>query len=120
WYAPAVTAAVNAGLLQGYAGNTFRPDLPIRREELAALIDRARHFAANEQSAQADVAKTLDAFIDQASISDWARQAVANLVQDGIVQGRNENLFEPKAHTTRAEAVVMLTRLLRDLQFIEE
>ncbi|MCU6708096.1 S-layer homology domain-containing protein [Paenibacillus sp. J5C_2022] len=119
WYAPAATAAVKAGLIQGYADNSFRPHQPIRREELAVLIDRARHFV-NGQAAQADASQTLNAFEDQASISDWAGQAVANLVQDGIVQGRNEHRFEPKAHTTRAEAVVLLARLLRDLNFIAE
>ncbi|MBD2866543.1 RCC1 domain-containing protein [Paenibacillus oceani] len=119
WYAPAATAAVKAGLVQGYAGNRFRPNQPIRREELAALIDRARQFA-HGQAAQANASSNLHAFTDQASISDWAKQAVANLVQDGIVEGRDEHRFEPKAQTTRAEVVVLLARLLRDLNFIAE
>ncbi|WP_424766957.1 S-layer homology domain-containing protein [Paenibacillus sp. sgz302251] len=41
-------------------------------------------------------------------LSGWAQGFVAALREEGMIQGRGDNLFTPKASTTRAEAVVLL------------
>ncbi|WP_168118643.1 S-layer homology domain-containing protein [Paenibacillus sp. HB172176] len=127
WYEPAVTAAVNAELIQGYADGSFGPNQPIRREELAVLIERARTFV-NNGAARASVSfpsdsdtgaeQLLNTFADQERISAWARQAAANLLHGGLMQGRSEERFEPQAYTTRAEAVVLLKRFLMDVGLV--
>lgn len=40
WAKGAVAVAVNAGLLTGYNDNTFRPERPLTRGEMAALLSR--------------------------------------------------------------------------------
>ena len=38
WYATAVNWAANVGVVNGYEDNTFRPNQPITREQLAAIL----------------------------------------------------------------------------------
>lgn len=40
------------------------------------------------------------------------KEAVAQTVQSGVIQGINVNTFQPKGNATRAQAVVMIKRVL--------
>ncbi|WP_038068691.1 S-layer homology domain-containing protein, partial [Thermoanaerobacterium aotearoense] len=51
-------------------------------------------------------------FSDDKSISDWARNVVANAAKLGIVNGEPNNVFEPKGNATRAEAAAIIYGLL--------
>mgnify|MGYP001379969408 CR=1 FL=1 len=48
-----VAVAVEKGLITGYSDNTFKPNKPVTRAELAALLDRADEQLPDEESAQA-------------------------------------------------------------------
>lgn len=50
-------------------------------------------------------------FTDKAAISEWAGEAVAWAAANGVVEGRDDGSFDPKADVTRAEVAVMLYRL---------
>jgi hypothetical protein len=50
-------------------------------------------------------------FRDTAEISPWAAEAVKRCVLAGIVVGSNNHIL-PKENLTRAQAVVMIKRLL--------
>jgi hypothetical protein len=52
-------------------------------------------------------------FNDAAAIASWAQEAVNTLTAGGIMQGQPSGSFAPEADTSRAEAAVILTRLLR-------
>lgn len=41
WAAPYISALAQAGYINGYTDGTFRPDLPVTRAELTALLNRA-------------------------------------------------------------------------------
>ncbi|QGP92644.1 S-layer homology domain protein [Neomoorella glycerini] len=111
WYYGAVEAASRAGLVGGYEDGTFRPDALITREEMAAMITRALAYAGKPVTVD-DAAALLARFTDAAAVSGWAQQAVAAAVKSGIVAGRTANTIVPQASATRAEAIVMLKRLL--------
>lgn len=51
-------------------------------------------------------------FTDDGSIPDWQRAYVASAVKDGVVKGREGAVFDAGADISRAEAAVMLDRLL--------
>lgn len=54
-------------------------------------------------------------FVDDGSIPDWQRAYVASAVRDGVVKGKNGAsgaVFDADAEISRAEAGVMLDRLL--------
>ena len=55
------------------------------------------------------------AFADFAYISDWAYSSVMYLARAQIINGTGNDQFSPKKNATRAEAVVMIHRLLQNL-----
>ena len=58
-----------------------------------------------------DSGKTLTDFSDSGQIAEWAREAMAYLVEAGIVNGSNGKLL-PTDTTTRAEIAQVLYNLM--------
>jgi len=109
WYAAEVEAAHKAGIAIGFEDGTFRPYGKVTREQIAAFIVRAMSWTVEEE----EVDSILSKFTDQAKISSWAKQAVAAAAQRNIVIGRPDGTFDPQGNATRAEALVMLKRVLQ-------
>jgi hypothetical protein len=121
WYADAVAAASEAGLIAGYPDGTFRPNQTITRAELASLVVRALNFAGNESElTAAEQADILGEFKDVDQVGTWARGELAVAVQAGIVLGVGADTLAPNKTATRAEATAMLARYLREAGFINE
>ncbi len=116
WYYGAVEGAYAAGLIKGYEDGTFRPEHEISREEMTALIARALKNA-GQQVVVDDVDAILARFVDANEISSWAKEEAAQAVASGIIIGRNGS-FAPKDNATRAEAVVVVKRMLVKLGVI--
>ncbi|CAM3298279.1 S-layer-like y domain-containing protein [Paenibacillus lupini] len=116
WFAGAVGAAVKAGIVKGYEGNSFKPNASITREEMAVMISRALTFTGKQPAGSGT--ELLNAFKDKASIEDWAKIAVAQAVDAKIIEGTTGGNFAPDSKATRAEAAVMLKRLLEFVDFI--
>jgi hypothetical protein len=115
WYAGSVAAAVEHGLVTGVNANAFAPDEPISREQMAVMIARALDAVKQSSSQEATRSTKFD---DQSSMSSWAEKSVAQVVQAGIITGFPDGTFKPAEQATRAEAVVMLKRMLQFLQFM--
>ncbi len=118
WYAKAIHAAVQAGIIQGRTATSFAPNATITREEMSIMIARALAFAGSKVDVSAKQTSLLSAFADQAAISSSAQTAVAQAVETKIVRGDSKGNFSPKANATRAEAAVTIKRLLEYLKFI--
>ena len=115
WYYQAVETAARAGLIVGYAGN-FRPEDQISRQELSLMLVRAAAYESKAIALGGDEAQAIRAgFTDGSDIADWAAQAVAQASKAALMTGRGGATFAPAANATRAEAVVVLERLLRYL-----
>ncbi|MFS0726363.1 S-layer homology domain-containing protein [Paenibacillus sp. 1P07SE] len=115
WFAGAVNAAAKAGFVDGLEDGTFGPGVNITREQMAVMIIRAMSFAGQEPTTNAE---GLSVFTDSQHISDWAKDAVAQSVSAGVIYGKTAPTFSPKENASRAEATVMLKRMLHILQFI--
>lgn len=115
WYAGAVGAALKAKLVEGYEDGTFRPQQQITREELAVLFARAMAYAA---AAKAPKTGQIEQFKDLHSISPWARNAVEQIIDAGIMEGKRPAELVPGDPAKRAEVTVMLKRFLQYAQFI--
>ncbi|SFE19628.1 Fibronectin type III domain-containing protein [Paenibacillus catalpae] len=115
WFAGAVGAAVKAGIVKGYEENSFRPNASITREEMAVMISRALAFTGKQPTGSTDL---LNAFKDKSAIEAWAAAAVAQAVEAKIIEGTTGGKFAPDSKATRAEATVMLKRLLEYVNFI--
>ncbi|MFF2885505.1 S-layer homology domain-containing protein [Paenibacillus sp. NPDC057967] len=117
WFAGYAAAAAKAGLIEGYEDGTFRPSQTISREEMAVLALRAANFV--EKQNDSTSLSALEAFSDGGAISNWARSAAAFAVQEGLMNGVTSTSFAPKEQTTRAQAVVIMKRLLIQLGLID-
>lgn len=118
WYEEVVAVAAKTGIVNGFADHTFRPNDPITREQMATLIIRALDWQNIEGEPGRQQMDGLERFIDRDAIGQWARQAVARIADDGIMHGRSKGQFAPKAQTTRAEAVVVIKRLLQQIGYL--
>lgn len=102
WYAPYVSAAVQAGLVQGITPSTFGPDRSLTREQMAVLLARALKLTGS----------TALTFSDAGQIAPWAQGAVAAAVAAGYLNGLPGGSFEPLANVTRAQAAKVLAMVL--------
>lgn len=113
WYANAVSAMHAAGLIQGVDEETYAPNRPISRAELAVLLVRAYAYAAQTDAA-AD-SSVLATFADADDIPAWAVQEVGTAVSMGLMKGQSGQRFAPLQQTTRAEAAQAVLNLLDKL-----
>jgi hypothetical protein len=95
-------ALVEKGTVKGYPDGTFRPDQLIKRDEIAAIIARA---------------KSLPALTDKATFSDvnagqWAFGVIEACASAGILSGYPDGTFRPEIEATRAEACAVISRSL--------
>lgn len=105
WALEGISSAVQSGWVTGYEDNTFRPDQPISRAEIVAIIGRALKLS--------DKNLTNSSFADDADIPSWAKGYVAAAAAKGIVNGLSNDRFAPNERATRAEVVVTVLRMLQ-------
>ncbi|WP_338824257.1 hypothetical protein MHOCP_23450 [Moorella humiferrea] len=92
------------GILAGYEDGSFRPDIPVRRVELVAMLARLAGWdPANDE---------IPPFSDAAAIPSWARGVVAAARAHGLVAGYEDGTFRPDRPVSRVEAAAFFTRYL--------
>ena len=104
WARPSITEAQLAGVITGYEDGTFRPNQLINRTEMAAMVMRAMNVVPDQG--------LKPTFADTDRIAAWAHPVVAAAADAGLINGRGNNLFVPAANATRAEAVVLILRMM--------
>jgi len=117
-----VNAAVEAGFVRGYPDGTFRPDRPVSRAEIAALL--ARSLGLGAPGTPGAGARSGLPFSDRAQVPSWAVSEVVAAWSRGLVRGYPDRTFRPTDGATRAEAASLIARaaaaggLLYDVQGI--
>ena len=102
WYADAVSAAVDNGLLYGKSSTIIDPNGDMTRAEMAAIINRSFGcYKAADISQYKDVSK-----------SKWYYKDVALAVQMGTYNGRSSSTMAPDAPISRQEAMTVVARAL--------
>ena len=102
WYAEAVSAAVDNGLLYGKSSSIIDPNGDMTRAEMAAIINRSFGcYKATDISQYKDVSK-----------SKWYYKDVALAVQMGTYNGRSSSSMAPDSPITRQEAMTVVARAL--------
>lgn len=116
WYFQAINAAAQAGIVNGCTATEFYPDIEITREQMAVIIAQTLVYK-NKAAAlnQDQVQEILKVYEDETSISSWARDGIALVVQKGVMKGRTSTSFAPGETATRAEASIMILQLYRIL-----
>ena len=110
YYAKELALAKANGIVGGIGDNKFNPEGEITRQDMMVMLSRALK-AAGKEVAEADES-VLSQFADAAAISDYAREAVAQLVGAGAIAGADGKI-NPTGRATRAEVAVMLSRIFK-------
>ena len=103
WYAQAVSAAVDNGLLEGTDQGLLLPEGNLTRAEMAAMVDRAfGTYVEGDLSAFTDVPE-----------SAWYRDEIAMAYHMGTYEGTGTNTMSPENTITRQEVLTILARALQ-------
>ncbi|NOU75975.1 hypothetical protein GC098_32295 [Paenibacillus sp. LMG 31458] len=118
WYAGSVGVAATQGLIEGFENGTFMPNEEITREQMAVMVTRAMKFAGKTPEASTPTDSLLAKFQDQNKMSTWAKNEITASMKASIMDGMTDTVFAPEKQATRAQAAVMLKRLLQYVNFI--
>ncbi|MFW5433575.1 S-layer homology domain-containing protein [Paenibacillus apiarius] len=108
YYAEAVGMAKELGFVQGKGDNAFGPRDSVSRQDMFTMAARALDMTGMQVDGDSDA---LVAYTDSAQVSDYAKGSLADLLQEGLLQGSGRKLH-PDSRATRAEAAVFLNRVL--------
>ena len=107
-------AALYSGMVvpDDYNGKNFRPEKAITRYEIALMTDRALGLVyPTNQPVEGELP-----FTDKEEILDWMKGYVNESVKAGVLKGYPDGSFQPNKTSTRAEAVVMIQRMLEKME----
>lgn len=112
YYMTYVEWARENGIVNGVSATSFAPDQSITREQMAVvMVGYAKAIGVKLPQIN-----TGSVFTDNDKISDYAKAAVRQMQQAGILNGRNGNLFEPQGTATRAEVCAALKRFIEIIE----
>ncbi len=111
-----IGAAAKAGIVAGNTDGSFKPNSPITREQMAMMMVRAMNYAGYSTSLNFQPSSYLQVFKDVKSIQ--SPESAARMIKEGIIQGVTATTFQPKGYATRAQAAVMLERLLKKVGYL--
>ncbi|MGQ9531478.1 MAG: S8 family serine peptidase [Desulfotomaculales bacterium] len=96
-------AALSRGVVRGYPDGTFRGGQALTRAEAAVLLARALTLPPGEGRLP---------FRDKGEIPPWALSSVLAVHEAGLMVGRDDLTFDAQGALTRAEAAVVMGRVL--------
>ena len=108
WYAKDIAAAYQAGIIKGMGNQKFAPNEMITREQMTAMVVRAYELV-NGPIGDVEVSKE---FVDEHSVSAWAKGSVKQAAHLKLVNGRGNGTFSPLESANRAESAQIIYNLL--------
>lgn len=112
YYTAAVGWAAEKGIVNGYETGEFRPNDPITREQLAAILYRYASATGCTVSQRGD----LTAFADYADVSSYAAEAMSWAVGAGLLSGMGDGTVSPSGQATRAQVAIILQRFCQNVK----
>ena len=103
WAEEAIANVTSAGVMIGGTDGEFRPDDAVTRAETATIIARLQQAALTDDGR---VTKWMDAN------GHWASASIRMLELAGWITGYEDGTFQPNRGITRAEAVVLINRVM--------
>ncbi|WP_249897422.1 S-layer homology domain-containing protein [Paenibacillus sp. PK3_47] len=109
WYYSAIGQAKSAGYISGFEDNTFRPEAAVSRQEAAKMLYMLLQLngSANDSAIQK--------FKDYSAVPAWSKMYFNEIVNQGYINGYPDQTLRPLQKITRAEAVVILDKVMGTL-----
>lgn len=120
WYTESIRWAYKKGIIKGKSDESFAPDAPVTRAELATMVFR---YIDKEQLAT-EYVHSDELAPDYDSIPGYAKLAAVFLYRAGLLKGKQGGAFDPNGMTTRAETASLLRRMVttvkkQDMSLVE-
>ena len=117
WYKDAILWAYQTGVVAGTSGTTFEPDLPVTREQIAVILMEytSRVLGLKNLCTPADLSR----YPDAGSVSDWAKNAMADAVALGLISGASnggQTCLEPQGSATREQVATILMEFCKNVK----
>lgn len=113
WFTDYVAWANKNDIISGYSKREFRPNEPVTREQLATILyNYLKNYKLVRNLNTLQVREEVT-FVDDALISEWAKEKVYMIQKIGLMEGRADGTFDPQATVTRAEIAVVIERLTK-------
>ena len=117
WYKDAILWAYQTGVVAGTSGTTFDPDLPVTREQIAVILMEytSRVLGLKDLCTPADLSR----YPDAGSVSDWAKNAMADAVALGLISGASnggQTCLEPQGSATREQVATILMEFCKNVK----
>lgn len=103
WAKDYIATATAYGIINGYSDQLFGPNDLITREQMVVMVIKAAKLIPEAGAIT---------FADSASISPWAREAIATSVNKGIIKGFTDNTVRPGNNASRGEAITVIANAL--------
>ncbi|OAX49890.1 Endo-1,4-beta-xylanase A [Paenibacillus sp. AD87] len=116
WYSGEVSIAKELGLLAFVKENSFSPNQPLTREEMASMLAAV---AGLEQLPISKEPVSLNGFKDIGNADTAYLEDLRLMVKLDIMTGTGANTFDPKGESTRAQAAVVFIRMLQTMGSID-
>ncbi len=109
WFEKETAIAKESGYMDWYEEEHFKPMEKIPREEVCAIL-----YHVMQLEEKADMI-AIEEFSDFNSISDWSKRYINAVVANRYMSGYMDNTLRVENGISRAEAVVMLNRVIGEL-----
>ena len=110
-YFPYIETAAKYGITKGNPDGTFGPDDTVTREQLTTMIIRAMGIGADSDM-------SILSFEDKEDIPEWAAESIIAAYERGLVMGVGGNKFGVGSTATRAQAAVIIKRVMENFGLI--
>ncbi|MEK5236502.1 glycosyl hydrolase 53 family protein [Paenibacillus sp. FSL L8-0470] len=100
YYTEYLGTARKLGFVSGVDGNTFMPEATISQQDMSVILYKILKQLDELPTGKND--KGYDSFVDTATVSGYAKDAMKLLVEAGLITG-NGNELGPKVSATRAQ-----------------
>ncbi|MBI5700405.1 S-layer homology domain-containing protein [Candidatus Saganbacteria bacterium] len=101
WAKDSIEYLAALGIMAGYPDNSFHPEQPLTRAELAALLVKAKGFEA---------AKPDQDLFPDVNIDHWAAPYIDMALKRKYISGYPDLKFRPWKEVVRAEAIVVFSK----------
>lgn len=114
WYRQAAEWGAENGIVKGVGQGLFDPDSPITREQMAVMMYNFAAFMGlpTENSGR------VDGFKDSGDISEYARDAMAWAIENGLIEGHDDGRLEPQGKALRSHCAALLHRFFEGFGLI--
>ena len=110
YYAKEIAMGKALGILTGVGNNLYNPNEAISRQDVMTICARGMEIAGTLDTTGSLV--RLSSFTDSSLFADYAALHASKMVIEGVVKGNPDQTINPLGNTTRAEAAVMMYRII--------